>query len=53
MPGNYSDYAADPWKYIWGDIEQVMAGSYKYFYPQRGSGTTAPKPAATGGAGQQ
>ena len=53
MPGNYSDYAADPWKYIWGDIEQVMAGTYKYFYPQRGSGTTAPKPTPTGGARQQ
>jgi hypothetical protein len=48
MPGNYADYAADPWKFIWGDIEQVMAGTYKYFYPQRGRSTTQPKPAPSG-----
>jgi hypothetical protein len=42
LPGKYSDYAANPWKYVWGDIEQVMAGTYQYFYPQRTQTTTAP-----------
>lgn len=39
--GNYSDYAADPWSYIWGDIEKVMNGTYAYFYPQRAQTTKA------------
>jgi hypothetical protein len=33
MPGDYSAYAQDPWRFIWGDIQKVMAGSYEYFYP--------------------
>jgi len=53
QPGNYSDYAADPWKFIWGDIEKVMAGSYEYFYPQRGGKTTTPAPAPAGTSGQK
>jgi hypothetical protein len=34
MPGDYkSTYAQDPWKYVWGDIQKAMAGTYEYFYP--------------------
>ena len=36
QPGDYTAYGADPWKYIWGDIQKVMAGSYEYFFPDRG-----------------
>jgi hypothetical protein len=35
MPGQYADYAADPWKYIWGDLEKVMAGTYPNFFPAK------------------
>ena len=35
QPGNYADYAQDPWKFVWGDIEKVMAGTYAFFYPAR------------------
>jgi hypothetical protein len=44
-PGNYADYAADPWKFVWGDIEKVMAGTYEFFYPKRPATTTPPQPA--------
>ncbi|MPY90908.1 MAG: hypothetical protein GEU99_23710 [Luteitalea sp.] len=40
MPGDYSSYAADPWRYIWGDIEKVMAGTYESFYPEARPQTT-------------
>lgn len=50
--GNYSDYAADPWRFVWGDIEKVMNGTYSHFFPQRGrtqttSSSGAPVPAGT------
>ena len=43
QPGNYADYAQDPWKFVWGDIEKVMAGTYNYFYPARPATTTTPR----------
>jgi hypothetical protein len=33
--GEYASYAQNPWKYVWGDIEKVMAGAYEYFYPKK------------------
>jgi hypothetical protein len=42
LPGNYADYAKDPWRYVWGDIEKVIAGTYDHFYPQRERPATAP-----------
>ena len=42
QPGDYADYAQDPWKFVWGDIEKVMAGTYDYFYPTRPATTTTP-----------
>jgi hypothetical protein len=42
QPGNYADYAQDPWKFVWGDIEKVMAGTYNYFYPARPATSTTP-----------
>lgn len=50
MPGEYSRYASDPWRYIWGDIQKAMAGTYEYFYPQRGPRTTEAAPGAADGA---
>jgi hypothetical protein len=32
-PGNYAEYAKDPWKTISGVIQRVNAGTYEYFYP--------------------
>lgn len=40
QPGDYSSYAKDPWRYVWGDIEKVMAGTYEFFYPERKPTTT-------------
>ncbi len=45
LPGDYaSTYGADPWKYVWGDIQKAIAGTYDHFYPKTpASGTkTAP-----------
>lgn len=51
-PGSYAEYGADPWKYIWGDIEKVMAGTYQYFYPRDAAKTTQAQAAPAGAAGQ-
>jgi hypothetical protein len=32
-PGNYNDYAKEPWKYAYSQLKQVQDGTYKYFYP--------------------
>ena len=50
LPGPYSDYSSDPWKYVWGDIEKVMAGTYDHFYPVAGARKpTAPASPGAGG----
>jgi hypothetical protein len=41
QPGNFADYAQDPWRFVWGDIEKVMAGSYTFFYPPTPARATA------------
>jgi len=46
LPGQYADFAKDPWKYIWGDIEKVMNGTYDHFFPQK---SPAPTPTQAGG----
>jgi hypothetical protein len=33
VPGNYQDYARDPWKYANAQMKEIIAGTYKYFYP--------------------
>ena len=42
MPGRYEDYAANPWRFVRGALDEVEAGTYPYFYPPL-------KPAATPG----
>jgi len=32
-PGQYEDYAANPWKYSKEVIDKVQAGTYEHFYP--------------------
>jgi hypothetical protein len=48
LPGEYSSYAANPWQYIWGDIQKVIAGTYDHFYPKKTTTTTPPAGAAGG-----
>jgi hypothetical protein len=40
LPGDYADYARDPWKYLWADIEKVKAGKYEYFFPRPAAAPT-------------
>jgi hypothetical protein len=44
--GDYREYAKDPWRVIWSDIEKATAGTYEYFYPKRTSSVTT-SPAAS------
>jgi hypothetical protein len=39
LPGQYSEFAADPWRSVWGDIQKVMNGTYEHFFP---AGAPAP-----------
>ncbi|MGH9325907.1 MAG: hypothetical protein ACRD2B_04360 [Terriglobia bacterium] len=32
-PGNYQEYARDPWKHYMKVRSEILAGTYKYFYP--------------------
>jgi hypothetical protein len=32
-PGNYQDYAKDPWKTVSAVMKRIEAGTYEYFYP--------------------
>jgi hypothetical protein len=32
-PGDYNDFAKEPWKYAYSQLKQVQDGTYKYFYP--------------------
>ncbi|MBI4478958.1 MAG: hypothetical protein HY651_02945 [Acidobacteria bacterium] len=32
-PGNYADFAKEPWKFAYSQLKQVQAGTYKYFSP--------------------
>jgi hypothetical protein len=49
LPGDYADYAADPWKFVKGALDEVEAGTYRFFHPPNwkpqtttaGSGTPA------------
>jgi hypothetical protein len=34
-PGNYSDYAANPWKVAKRVIDQAVDGSYEHYFPQQ------------------
>ena len=33
-PGNYQEYAKDPWKHEKAVADRVVAGTYEYFYPK-------------------
>ncbi len=35
MPGDYADYAANPWKYVKGALDEIQAGTFKFFYPAK------------------
>ncbi len=35
MPGRYADYAADPWTYVKGALDEVQAGTFQFFYPAK------------------
>ncbi|HXH06035.1 MAG TPA: hypothetical protein VNI83_05520 [Vicinamibacterales bacterium] len=52
-PGAYQDYARDPWRFVWGDIEKVTKGVYEYFFPplNRRATTEASRPRAGSSAG--
>jgi hypothetical protein len=32
-PGSYSDFAKEPWKFVAEQDKEILAGTYKYFYP--------------------
>jgi len=32
-PGRYADYAAAPWPFVTGVLDQAQAGTYEHFYP--------------------
>lgn len=50
-PGNYQDFAKQPWKYIKEQLDAVQAGTYKYFYPApKGKLTPMEKPGGASGA---
>jgi hypothetical protein len=42
MNGSYEPYAADPWPFVKGALDQVEKGTFPFFYP-----SAAAKPAAT------
>jgi hypothetical protein len=31
-PGQYEDYAQDPWKYANAQMETILNGTYEHFY---------------------
>ncbi len=35
VPGSYTDYAADPWKYVKVQMNEILAGTYKHYYPPK------------------
>jgi hypothetical protein len=35
-PGNYADYAADPWKVVKPQMDRIYAGTYQYYHPPKG-----------------
>ncbi len=35
MPGDYADYAVNPWKYVKGALDEVEAGTYPFLYPAK------------------
>ena len=37
-PGDYAQYAADPWRFVRGAMDQVLAGTYPSFYPPAKAG---------------
>jgi hypothetical protein len=42
-PGEYAEYAADPWKAVKRVIDAVLAGKYEHFYPDAPRTTSAVK----------
>jgi hypothetical protein len=33
LPGRYEDYAANPWRHVKGALDEVTAGTYRFFFP--------------------
>jgi hypothetical protein len=52
-PGNYQDYAKNPWKAQREIIKKLNDGTYEYYYPQKkpGAKNVSLMPNRTGGAG--
>jgi hypothetical protein len=41
MPGDYQQYAANPWSFVKGAIDQVKAGTYDRFFPPPAAAATS------------